>query len=154
MEENNKAALIGINTSKYDKSIINQQINELKELSFTLEYKILEIFVQNRVKIDPSTYIGKGKIFEIINKCSILEIKVLIFNDELSPSQIKNIQKLCEGKLLILDRTKIILDIFKIHAQSNEAKKQVEILCDRLLANPVIENWTLEINPIDSISRN
>ena len=142
MEENNKAALIGINTSKYDKSIINQQINELKELSFTLEYKILEIFVQNRVKIDPSTYIGKGKIFEIINKCSILEIKVLIFNDELSPSQIKNIQKLCEGKLLILDRTKIILDIFKIHAQSNESKKQVELATAQYMLPRLTGLWT------------
>ena len=90
MEENNKAALIGINTSKYDKSIINQQINELKELSFTLEYKILEIFVQNRVKIDPSTYIGKGKIFEIINKCSI---KPKILNTIINLDMIENVRK-------------------------------------------------------------
>ena len=94
MIENNNSALIAVSISSAKRTLIDYQINELKELSITLGYKVQEIFIQNRIKIDPTTYIGKGKANDIIKKCKMLKIHNLIFNDELTSSQIKNIQKI------------------------------------------------------------
>ena len=124
------------------KHTIQDQILELKELAHTAGVNIINTITQNRNSIEASTYIGKGKIKSIINNAIELKCKCIIINDELSPSQIKNIQKIAGDKLKIIDRTGLIIDIFYKHAKTNEAKTQVEIARLKYLLPRLTRQWT------------
>ena len=78
---------------------------------------------QNRSKIDPSTHIGKGKIETILNQSKELDCSLIIFNSDITPTQIKNLQKQAGESIKILDRTGLILDIFRKHAKTKEANE-------------------------------
>jgi GTPase len=98
---------------------------ELAELARTAGATVAASFLQSRPTPDPATYIGKGKAEEISKACEEHQAGVVIFDDELSGSQIRNIEKICDAK--IIDRTMLILDIFARHARSREGKLQVEL---------------------------
>ena len=141
MTKNNKAFIIAL-ILKDDRFEFKDEIDELKQLSNTLGYDVVDCFVQKKNQIDINTYIGKGKIKSIINKCSVLNVSTLIFNNELRPSHFKNISKITDNKIEIIDRTKLILDIFKNHAQTNESKKQVELAMNEYLLPRLKGMWT------------
>jgi len=141
MTKKNNAFIIAL-ILKEDRFEFEEDIDELKQLSTTLGYNIVNTFVQKRNQIDINTYIGKGKIKSIINKCYELNISTLIFNNELKPSHYKNINKITDNSIEIIDRTKLILDIFKNHAKTNESKKQVELAMNEYLLPRLKGMWT------------
>ncbi|UTE75518.1 GTPase HflX [Rossellomorea sp. KS-H15a] len=98
---------------------------ELKELTATAQGKVAATLIQKRDRIHPSTYIGKGKLEELVLLEEQFEADIIIFNDELSPSQIRNLSKELNGR--VIDRTQLILDIFAQRARSREGKLQVEL---------------------------
>ena len=138
----NKALLLTLILPESDINSVNEEIDEMFMLANTLNYKIIDSFTQKRQKIDSSTYFGKGKIKELISKCEILEIDTLFINDEIEPSYYKNITKLCKNKIRIIDRTKLILDIFNLHAKTNEAKKQIQLASLEYMLPRVVGQWT------------
>ena len=118
------------------------ELEELKLLANTNHYNINKVFIQKLDKYNPSTFIGKGKIKDLISYCNINDIKIIIFNDEISPTQIKNIQKIVGEKIRVVDRTGVIIDIFSNHARTKEAKVQVEIAKLEYLLPRLTRLWT------------
>ncbi|MGD9677219.1 MAG: GTPase HflX [Vulcanibacillus sp.] len=119
-----KVVIVGVNLNKSEK--INQySIEELKSLVETVDAELQMVIMQNRSKIDSSWYIGLGKVEEIAKVTEELATDIVIFNCELTPSQVRNI----EGKIncKVIDRTQLILDIFAKRADSMEGKIQVEL---------------------------
>lgn len=126
MEETyEKAILVGCQREGVEDERFAYSMEELESLTETAGGKALVTISQKRVKPHPATYIGKGKVDELIPLIEELEPDVVIFNDELSPSQIRNLGK--ELGVRIVDRTQLILDIFAQRARSREGQMQVEL---------------------------
>ena len=131
MQKNNdkreKAFLVGVILKGSSRVQIEEQLEELKYLADTAGADIIGKFTQNRSRPDPATFIGKGKAETIINQASELDCNLIIFNDDISPTQIKNLQKIAGETTKVIDRTGLILDIFTKHAKTKEAKTQVQL---------------------------
>ncbi|MBU8907384.1 GTPase HflX [Desertibacillus haloalkaliphilus] len=120
-----RVLLVGCHTDEHTEEHFSYSMEELKSLTITAEGIPVSEVVQKRKKIDPATYIGKGKVEEIATIVSEKEIDVVIFNDELTASQVRNLSSFLEVR--IIDRTQLILDIFSKRAFSKEGKLQVEL---------------------------
>jgi len=131
MQKNNdkreKAFLVGVILKGSSRIQIEEQLEELKFLADTAGADIIGKFTQNRSRPDPATFIGKGKAETIINQANELDCNLIIFNDDISPTQIKNLQKIAGETTKVIDRTGLILDIFTKHAKTKEAKTQVQL---------------------------
>ena len=131
MQKNNdkreKAFLVGVILKGSSRVQIEEQLEELKFLADTAGADIIGKFTQNRSRPDPATFIGKGKAETIINQANELDCNLIIFNDDISPTQIKNLQKIAGETTKVIDRTGLILDIFTKHAKTKEAKTQVQL---------------------------
>ena len=123
-------------------SNIEDDLNELESLAYTLSFSVLDKNILNLKKINPSTFYGKGQIKVISSQLSAIKCKYLIFNDDISPSQYKNIQKLLSKKIKIFDRTGLILEIFKRNAKTKEAKLQVELASLQYMLPRLTGQWT------------
>lgn len=123
MEEIEKALLVAVNVNN-QKYFLNS-VEELRNLTYACNMDVLDVVVQNLENVNNATYIGTGKVKEIKEQAKYLKADLIIFNNELSPSQLRNLQK--ELDLPILDRTGLILQIFSRRAQTKEAKLQVEV---------------------------
>ncbi|MEL3974698.1 GTPase HflX [Rossellomorea oryzaecorticis] len=123
-EINEKILLVGCQLDEDDLRF-QYSMKELEELSETAQGEVAAILSQKRDRIHPSTYIGKGKVEELAALEEEFEPDIIIFNDELSPSQIRNLSK--ELNARVIDRTQLILDIFAQRARSREGKLQVEL---------------------------
>ena len=117
-----KAILAGIDTGEYDADI---SINELSELAETAGAEVIATVIQKRTSPDTATVLGEGKVAEIAELVKTHECELVIFDSELSSSQIRNIEKVVECR--VIDRTMLILDIFAGRAVSKEGKLQVEL---------------------------
>ena len=137
-----KAFLVGTVLRGITLSQVEEQLEELKSLADTAGADTLSISTQNRNKPDPATFIGKGKVERIINQSKELECNIIIFNDDVSPTQIKNLQKAAGDEIKVIDRTGLILDIFTKHAKSKEAKTQVELAQLVYLLPRLTRKWT------------
>ena len=137
-----KAFLVGTVLRGITISQVEEQLEELKSLADTAGADTLSISTQNRNKPDPATFIGKGKVERIINQSKELECNIIIFNDDVSPTQIKNLQKAAGDEIKVIDRTGLILDIFTKHAKSKEAKTQVELAQLVYLLPRLTRQWT------------
>jgi GTP-binding protein HflX len=104
---------------------VEERIAELKDLSRSVELSVIDVVVQRPKELHPKYLIGKGKIEELVIKSQQLGADILIFDEELSPSQLHSISTLTELK--VLDRNQLILDIFAARARTSEAKIQVEL---------------------------
>ncbi|NLW26970.1 MAG: GTPase HflX [Hungateiclostridium saccincola] len=128
-EESERAVLVGLESTSKDKingmSYGERSLAELEELAITAGAIVLKKILQTRPKKDPAFYVGKGKLEEIALICQALHADLLIFDDELSASQINNIESVVGIK--VIDRTSLILDIFAQRARSKEGKYQVEL---------------------------
>ena len=121
-----RAILVGFNnTSKIESIEIESSMDELEELAKTAGAEVLARIIQNKASIDAKYYIGKGKVEEIKQFSLDNDANVVIFNDELSGSQIRNLEEAIG--IDVIDRTALILDIFAQRAQSKEGKLQVEL---------------------------
>lgn len=119
-----KVILVGCQTKENDFQFENSLV-ELQNLTKTANGEVVATLSQKRDRINPSTYIGKGKIEELKTLVEELEPNTIIFNDELTPSQVRNIAAAVDVK--IIDRTQLILDIFASRARSREGKLQVAL---------------------------
>lgn len=119
-----KVIIVGCQTMEDDLRY-QYSIDELHSLTETAKAKVVATLTQKREKIHPSTYIGKGKVEELKALEDELEAELIIFNDELSPSQVRNLSSYINAR--IIDRTQLILDIFAQRARSKEGKLQVEL---------------------------
>lgn len=106
-------------------TVIEDHLNELTALAYSLNIDIIDSIVQSRPSPEPATWIGKGKVDEIAARLEADAIGLVIFDDELSGSQIRNLEKLLKAR--VITRTELILDIFAVKARSAEAKLQVEM---------------------------
>jgi GTP-binding protein HflX len=120
-----KAILVGCQTNEMDELRFHYSMDELVSLTETAQGEVLISVVQKRERIHPATYLGKGKVEELTALVEELEADIVIFNDELSPSQKRNLGS--EINARIIDRTQLILDIFAQRARSKEGKLQVEL---------------------------
>jgi GTP-binding protein HflX len=100
-------------------------LDELRELATSAGARIIDEVIQRRDRPDPATYIGKGKVQELREQILIEGVNVVIFDEELSPSQARNLEDALETK--VVDRTGLILDIFARRARTKEGKLQVEL---------------------------
>ncbi|MCM3032634.1 MULTISPECIES: GTPase HflX [unclassified Niallia] len=123
-ESTEKVILVGCQTTD-DTARFEYSMEELASLTETAHGEVVASLTQNRDRIHPSTYIGKGKVEELETLAEELDADIIIFNDELSPSQVRNLSKNIEAR--IIDRTQLILDIFAGRARSKEGKLQVEL---------------------------
>jgi len=125
-KEITKAILVGLNnTGKREKIDIEVSMEELEELAKAAGAQVLATAIQSRPAVDVTYFIGKGKVEEIKELCENLEANMVIFNDELSGSQIRNLEE--EIGVDVIDRTALILDIFAQRASTKEGKLQVEL---------------------------
>lgn len=120
-----RAFLIGLYNKDGSKDEYLESMNELKRLAETAQTVVVDTFVQALDKPNPSTWIGKGKLEEVKKSLKTHQITTLIFNDNLSPAQSRNIAQ--QTHCNIVDRTELILDIFAKHAKTKESKLQVEL---------------------------
>jgi GTPase len=120
-----KTAIVGIITQNQSEQKLNEYLDELEFLTFTAGGQVIKRFSQKMERPNPKTFVGTGKIEEIHHFVKENHISTLIFDDELTPSQQKNISKIIDCK--ILDRTNLILDIFAQRAETSYARTQVEL---------------------------
>lgn len=135
-----RAVLVGVITDQYSKHHAQEYMDELAFLAETAGANTLRVFQQKLPRPDSTTYVGKGKLEEIQLFVKAEKVELAIFDDELSPSQIRNIEKVLEIK--ILDRTNLILDIFAKRAQTANAKTQVELAQYKYLLPRLTRLWT------------
>jgi GTP-binding protein HflX len=125
IKEQEKAVLIALISKEQDEEKTNEYLDELQFLAETAGAITMKRFTQRLPHPDVATYMGKGKINEIVNYVKEKGIDMIIVDDEISPSQQRNIEK--EAKCKVLDRSMLILDIFAQRARTLQAKTQVEL---------------------------
>jgi GTP-binding protein HflX len=135
-----RAVLIGIINRKQDAEQVQEYLDELAFLTETAGVIPVERFVQRMEKPDPSTFIGSGKIKEVEQYILAHDIDLVVFDDELSPAQQRNIEK--ELKKKVLDRNRLILDIFAQRARTAHAKTQVELAFYQYMLPRLTGMWT------------
>lgn len=138
--EQERAVLVGMALKQGRKEETESHLKELALLAETAGARPVKHFIQRLVKPNPATFIGSGMLEEIGNFVKENRIDTVIFDDELSPSQWKNIEKALECK--ILDRTRLILDIFATHARTAHARIQVELAQYQYLLPRLTRMWT------------
>ncbi|MBV6512234.1 MAG: GTPase HflX [Ignavibacteriales bacterium] len=120
-----KAVLVALKTSRVTRDTVDEHLDELEELALTAGAVAVKKFIQDRSGYDSAYFIGTGKVEEIKQYVEDNNINLVIFDDDLSPVQLRNLEKAINKK--IVDRSALILDIFAKHASTNEAKTQVEL---------------------------
>lgn len=122
-EKEERLILFAVATTDGDETA--ESLDELEELAKTAGAVTVAKFIQNRDKVHPGTYIGKGKTEELKQLMEELDATGVVCDDELSPAQLKNLEEALQAK--VMDRTMLILDIFAQHASTKEGKIQVEL---------------------------
>lgn len=134
------AVVVGIITQDQTEDQVKEYLNELEFLALTAGAEVVKKFKQKRNAPDSRTFVGAGKFEEIKKFIKEYHIDTVIFDDELSPSQLRNIEK--ELKCKVLDRTNLILDIFASRARTSHAKTQVELAQYEYLLPRLRGLWT------------
>ncbi len=138
-----KCVLVGLVTKKQTRAQLNEYLDELEFLAETAHATTLKRFVQVLDHPDSRTFVGSGKLQEIKEFMEDNPIDMLIFDDELSPSQLRNLEKeFKEKNVKVLDRNNLILDIFASRARTAHAKKQVELAQYQYLLPRLTRMWT------------
>ncbi len=132
--------LVGIITKEQNEEKAEEYLDELEFLTFTAGGETKKRFVQRLDYPDPKTFIGSGKLNELRSYIEENQINTAIFDDELSPAQLRNIEKVLNIK--VLDRTNLILDIFAQRAQTSYARTQVELAQCQYLLPRLTRMWT------------
>ncbi len=138
-DDRERAILVGVVTYRTPRRLVDEYLDELELLADTAGADILERVVQERDRMDPAFLLGRGKIQELAQMARYLDADLLIFDDDLTPAQVKNIEQACGVK--ILDRSGLILDIFAGHARTREARTQVELAQLRYQLPRLTRQW-------------
>ncbi|MCZ6770034.1 MAG: GTPase HflX [Acidobacteria bacterium] len=120
-----RAVLVGVCRDARQRSFEKESLRELEELAASAGAQVSEVFLQEKSKPDPSYLVGRGKLEEIQNSVLSCQADLVIFNEDLTPAQLRHLEGFLETK--IIDRSELILDIFTQRAQSREGKLQVEL---------------------------
>lgn len=135
-----RVVLVGLITQEQDEKQAKEYLDELEFLADTAGASVGRKFTQRLDRPHPVTFVGKGKLEEISAYIKMTDVDTVIFDDELSPTQLRNIEKTLDCK--ILDRTNLILDIFARRAQTAHAKTQVELAQYQYLLPRLTRMWT------------
>ena len=139
--EQEKALLVGVIQPGMTAAVIQEHLDELELLANTAGAEVMGRVTQAVSRINPATFIGKGKAKQLINQATELGVKLILFDDELSPAQIKNYHQQSEHTK-VLDRSGLILDIFQKHARTKEATTQVDLAYLEYLLPRLTRQWT------------
>ena len=135
-----KTVIVGLINKNQNSKRCDEYLDELEFLSYTAGGKVVQRFTQRIENPNPATLIGKGKMEEVSTFVKAMDIQTIIFDDELSPAQEKNISKIL--KIKVLDRTNLILDIFAQRAKTSYARTQVELAQCQYLLPRLRGMWT------------
>ncbi len=135
-----RAMLVAINPREASRDLTEEHLSELEELANTAGADTVFKIVQSKNRFDPAYYIGKGKAEELAQLVEFNDIDIVIFDDDLTPVQVRNLEKLFNKK--ILDRSGLILDIFALRAKTKEAKTQVELAQLEYMLPRLTRAWT------------
>lgn len=135
-----RAMLIALSQSSRNKHLVEEHLTELEELTLTAGADTVFKIVQTKSSFDPAYYIGKGKAEELAQLIELNDINLVIFDDDLTPVQVRNLEKLFDRK--IIDRSGLILDIFALRAKTNEARTQVELAQLQYILPRLTRAWT------------
>ena len=136
-----KALLVGIILPQNNQIDIDNHLSELSLLAKTAGIEVLGEITQKLARVNPAFFVGKGKASQVIDQAKVLDANLIIFDEELSPAQIKNYHKMAKD-INVIDRSALILDIFKKHAKTREAKTQVELAFCQYLLPRLTRQWT------------
>ena len=135
-----KTVIVGLINRNQNSKRCDEYLDELEFLSYTAGGKVVQRFTQRIENPNPATLIGQGKMEEVSTFVTAMDIQTIIFDDELSPAQEKNISKIL--KIKVLDRTNLILDIFAQRAKTSYARTQVELAQCQYLLPRLRGMWT------------
>jgi len=135
-----RVLLVGVVTPVSSRKVIEEHLAELQLLVKTLDYEVADQFIVNRKIFDPATYIGKGKIEEIKSLVTLHDIQDVIFDDDISPTQARNIARIIDRE--VVDRSGIIIEIFAKHARTKEARTQIDLAMLQYLLPRLAGRWT------------
>jgi len=135
-----RGVLVGVTVTPRDSWQIDEYLEELKLLSQTAGIEVVDRVIQNRDKIDPAYFIGEGKAKTLGRMVEEQDLNVVIFDEDLSPAQTRNLEKITDAR--VMDRSGLILLIFQQHAQTKEAKTQVELARLEYLLPRLTRRWT------------
>ena len=135
-----RAILVAVDTKDLNREIVEEHLAELEELAITAGAETIIKIIQERYTFDSAFYIGKGKAEELASLVEINDINLIIFDDDLTPVQVRNLERLIERK--IVDRSGLILDIFASRAKTKEAKTQVELAQLQYMLPRLTRAWT------------
>jgi len=135
-----KAILVALRTKALSKDTVTEHLAELEELAYTAGADTAFKIVQDRQAMDSAFYIGKGKAEEVAQLAELNDVSLIIFDDDLTPVQVRNLEKLINRK--IVDRSGLILDIFAGRAKTKEAKTQVELAQLQYMMPRLTRAWT------------
>ena len=141
VEEKEKVVLVGLIRSDQNAERTNEYLDELAFLAETAGGEEVKRFIQALPHPDPRTYLGSGKLAEVLDYVTENEVNTVIFDDELTASQTRNIERIITGRKII-DRTRLILDIFSARAATAHAKIQVELAQYEYLLPRLTRMWT------------
>ncbi len=127
LPEREKAVLVGVASRAVPRAVIEEQLDELERLVDTAGAAVVARFIKERPAPDPATYIGKGSVEEIGRAARTQHASLVVFDDELTPGQARNLEERWGEGLRVLDRPGVILDVFASHARTREARTQVEL---------------------------
>lgn len=139
-KKNQKGLLVAVGLKSDSDEKMKEMMDELAFLTQTLSIDVLGKFTQKLEYPDPRTFVGKGKLEDIKIACQVEKIDVVVFDDDLSPSQLRNLER--ELKVKIYDRSLLILDIFLKRAKTAQAKTQVELARFQYLLPRLTRMWT------------
>ncbi|RPI01866.1 MAG: GTPase HflX [Calditrichaeota bacterium] len=135
-----RAIIVGIAHGDQNRAMVNEYLDELELLADTAGAEVLERVVQDRHRLDPSYMLGRGKAEELAQMAKYLDADLIVFDDDLTPAQAKNLEILC--KIKVIDRSGLILDIFAKNARTREARTQVELAQLNYLLPRLTRQWT------------
>src|SRR3954469_241184 len=122
-----KTVIVGVSPKGVPRAIAEDHLDELERLVETAGGRVVARFLKERAAPDPATYIGKGGVDQIGAAAKDERAGLVVFDDELSPRQVRNPETAAGGGVRVVDRPGLILDVFALHARSREARTQVEL---------------------------
>ncbi|UCH09489.1 MAG: GTPase HflX [Fidelibacterota bacterium] len=137
-----KAILVGVRWDDTSRQTVEEHLSELRLLTETAGGEVVGEVTQRRTRPDTTTFIGKGKAESLKWQAAELGCTLIIFDDDLTPSQQKNLQHVAGDSIKVIDRSGLIIDIFARHARTREAKTQVELAQLQYLLPRLTRQWT------------
>ncbi|MEE9162804.1 MAG: GTPase HflX [Candidatus Neomarinimicrobiota bacterium] len=137
-----RAILVGVRWGSAGRNVADEHLLELRELVETAGGEVAGEVVQHRARPVAATLIGKGKAETTVHQARALDCNLIVFDDDLSPTQQKTLQDLAGDSIKVIDRSALIIDIFSRHARTREAKTQVELARLQYLLPRLTRQWT------------